>query len=84
MTFSNKRQNVPFEWKKFLEGSWQKEMPSKRQGRYPVATRDGELAGEIPIWQIHNDFIPAKNWDGWWWSEPIPSLNRPFKKWNES
>jgi hypothetical protein len=83
MTFTSNRAGIPIEWRRFLQGVWQKEMPNQKPGKYPVATRDGELAGEIWVWKHENSLIAAKKWEGWWWSEPMPYLNRPVKKWNE-
>lgn len=73
---------IPVEWKRFLSGKWQKEMPTK-PGTYPIADRLGNHAGYNTV--VLNKGIPqsVQQWEGWWWSAPQPYLPRPFKPWNE-
>jgi len=69
-------------WQKYLDGHWQKEMPTK-PGRYQTATQDGLRAHEIVVMIVDGELttnVKMANeidWAGWWWSEPTPPMPKP-------
>lgn len=65
--------NISLEWRRFLSGQWQKEIP-KRPGSYPIADRSGNFAGYNVIYLYKGIVDSTKAWDGWWWSEAQPEL----------
>jgi hypothetical protein len=74
--------------RRFECGEWQREMP-QREGTYPTATRDGLHATPIAVVEMRSgefrsvDELHYKaQWQGYWWSEPLPVLPRPAK-WEE-
>ena len=82
MTFDEWRNK----WDAFAHGEWTKDPPTK-PGNYPVADREGKQGGQIVVF-IHADGTlhaatyghsgPVKEvWQGWWWSEPLPSMRKP-------
>lgn len=73
---------LPFEWRRFLTGEWTKVMPT-RPGTYPIADRLGNHAGYMPVYIYKGVAQSAKEWGGWWWTEPQPSLPRPHEMWSE-
>lgn len=70
------------EWALFLGGHWQTRMP-EGHGDYPTATRDGFYAPPraVRIRGTSTDalewFCPHGEWEGWWWSAPLPNLPKP-------
>jgi len=80
-------------WITFVDGHWQKEMPTK-PGTYPTANREKERTGNrhVVIPKKGEDFqekaydasavtnafrTEGTDWGGWWWSEPYPELPEP-------
>lgn len=64
------------DWKKFLAGHWQREMPAK-EGKYPTASHNGTQCAYIVVYLDPKDNVMKsypKGWGGWWWSEPIPDM----------
>lgn len=63
----------------FMRGEWTLEMP-REPGIYPIC-RSGMTASML----FNVVFYPAPNqepkaatpWDGWWWSEPFPTMPPP-------
>ena len=71
-----KLRDIPEEWARFLmEGEWVLGIPQV-EGTYPVATRQGEPAGEIVVYvdPTTGQHVPTKSWGGFFWSLPLPSL----------
>jgi hypothetical protein len=78
----------PEKWMPFINGHWQKEMPTK-VGTYPTASRQGERAEDrhIIITKEGKAYALSSttniyanggtDWTGWWWSEPYPELPKP-------
>jgi len=64
---------ISAEWQHFARGHWQKECPDL-EGRYPTSDRCGYPAVDQ---YVHTDTAIAADWDGWWWSEPYPTLPNP-------
>lgn len=73
----------------FARGRWQREMP-ERPGTYPVADADGVRGTDqfrtVLIhpefgapWDTQNDERSVgTNWEGWWWSKPLPDMPSPY------
>lgn len=56
-------------WLEFIDGHWTRTCPTKR-GYYPLARNNGMQAG-------HGYAHHITDWDGWFWSEPMPMLPMP-------
>lgn len=55
-------------WDVFLNGYWTKARPRK-SGLYPVA-----VAGGVKYIKVSQQLLASEPWDGYYWSEPMPSL----------
>jgi len=77
---------VTCSWTGYLNGHWSQERP-KRIGRYLVADKFGNIAGYVTLTHdpATGEVQPNKDWDGWWWSFPLPPPPvSPPKEWPES
>jgi hypothetical protein len=71
----------PEKWTPFINGHWQKEMPTK-PGTYPAANPQGEKVADrhVALTKEGKAWNPDPGeceWIGWWWSEPYPELPKP-------
>jgi len=73
---------LKLECERFASGKWQMELPTEA-GTYPVAERQGHLAGLRYLVSLKGKIFDPGNvkqveegseWKGWWWSEAHPEL----------
>lgn len=73
---------LKLECERFASGKWQMEVPTEA-GTYPVAERQGHVAGLRYLVSLKGKVFDAGNvnqrhggseWKGWWWSEAHPEL----------
>lgn len=71
------------EWMRFLGGHWTMTAPT-REGSYFTKARDHSLGMQLHLIMFEGELVvasaslrhsrPAERWQGYWWSEPMPSL----------